>query len=190
MISLYGFTWDSRAWIFPSSSLILSSFFWDSAWASCRALNSSSNCKKRDTSSLCAQKQTRVHRYKHTHTQVGERHGVSREWPQGTSTDTKTRCLTLSGRFLFIALMALEPCCPLSFFQAWLSCMLMDLTFAETKPCRNKDFTSPAGCTVGWWDRTLKKKTYPGPPWCHQTVVVRLLKIYLNIIHNMLKVSF
>lgn len=53
-ISLYGFTWDSRAWIFSSSSLILSSFFWDSAWASCRALNSSSNCKKRDRSlSMC-----------------------------------------------------------------------------------------------------------------------------------------
>lgn len=42
-----GFTWDSRAWIFSSISLILSSFFWDSAWASCRALNSSSNCRKK-----------------------------------------------------------------------------------------------------------------------------------------------
>lgn len=113
--------------------------------------------------------------------QVGERHSVSREWPQGTSTDTKTRCLTHSGRFLFIALMALEPCCPLSLFQAWLSCMLMDLTFAETKPRHYNDFTGPAGCRVGWWDRTLKKKTYPGPPWCRQIVVVRLLKIYLNI---------
>lgn len=49
-ISFHGFTLDSRAWIVPSNSLILSSFFWDSAWASCRALNSSSNCKKRETS--------------------------------------------------------------------------------------------------------------------------------------------
>lgn len=186
-ISFYGFTWDSRAWIFPSSSLILSSFFWDSAWASCRALNSSSNCKKRDTRmTVC----TDVNTHTSTHTQVGERHGVSRKWPQGTSTDTKTRRLTLSGRFLFIAPMALEPCCPLSLFQAWLSSMLMDLTFAETKPCRYNDFTGPAGCTVDWWDRTLEKKTQPGPPRCRQTAVARLLKIYLNIPRNMLEVRF
>lgn len=47
-----GFTWDSRAWIFSSSSLILSSFFWDSAWASCRALNSSSNYRGKKESLL------------------------------------------------------------------------------------------------------------------------------------------
>lgn len=116
------------------------------------------------------------HLYKQTHTQAGERHGVSREWPQGTSADTKTRRLTLSGRFLFIAPVALEPRCPLSSFQAWLSCMLMDLTFAETKPCRYDDINGPAGCLAGWWDRTLKEKTHPGPPWCPQTVVVRLLE--------------
>lgn len=91
------------------------------------------------------------------HTQVEERHIVSREWPRGTSTDTKTRCLTLSGRFLFIALMALEPCCPLSLLQAGLSCMLMDLTFAKTKPCHCNDFTDPAGCMVGWWGLLRKE---------------------------------
>lgn len=110
----------------------------------------------------------------HTHTWPGERQGVSREWPQGTSRDTRTRYLTFSGRYLFIALVALEPCCPLSLFQARLLCMLMDLTFAETKPCLYNNFTCPAGYTVGWWDRTLKKKTYPRPPWCHQAVVVML----------------
>lgn len=119
--------------------------------------------QKNETQVCAGNKQVYADANTHTHT-VGERQGVPRDWPRGTSTDTKTRCLTLSGRFLFIALVALELCCPLSLFLARLSCMLMDLTFAETKPCRYDDFTGSAGCVVGCWDRSLKKTTFPEPP--------------------------
>lgn len=108
-----------------------------------------------------------------THTlRAGELRGVSGTQPRGTSTDTKIRRLTLSGRFLFLAVTALEACCPLSLFQAWLSCMLMDITFGETKPCHYNDFNGTAGCLVGWWDKTLKENAYPGPPRCCQTAAV------------------
>lgn len=72
------FTCVSRVWIFDSSSLIFSSFFWDSAWASCRALNSSSNCKRRETR-MSACRQTRVEGGK------GKRRVVSGECPEGAS---------------------------------------------------------------------------------------------------------
>lgn len=97
----------------------------------------------------------------------------------------KTSCLTLSGPFLFISLMALKPWCPLSLFQAWLSYMLMDLTFAETESCQYNDFTGPAGCTMSQGDKNLKKKTCPGPPLCCQTAAVRQLKLDLDSMHNM-----
>lgn len=117
---------------------------------------------------------------------------VSPESGHGAHQQTPKHAVLHSGRFLFIALMALEPCCPLSLFQAWLSCMLMDLTFAETKTCRYNDFTGPAGCLLRWWDRTLKKNTHPGPPRYHQTVRERLrytlLEIHCNVMHNILEV--
>lgn len=117
-ISVLGFlfTCDSRVWTFPSNSLILSSFFWDSAWASCRALNSSSNCnRKRHTVRLCTHKDAdrcgHVHRSWRAAGFLGER-------LQGALADARTRRLELAGRFLFMALVAVEPCCPSSLFWA------------------------------------------------------------------------
>lgn len=78
--------------------------------------------------SMC---RTHIQRCKHTGTEVGERQGVSRDWPQGMSTDTKTRHLTLSGQFLFIGPVSLEPCCPV--FGSGLAFMYPD----GSNLCRN-----------------------------------------------------
>lgn len=111
----YGFTWDSRAWIFSSSSLIFSSFFWDSAWASCRALNSSSNCreKKRVSGLSVRTQQTRVNTRG-----VGERHGASSQTAAGHINRRRKHAALLSGRRLFIALVALKPAHLWSLFPA------------------------------------------------------------------------
>lgn len=138
--------------------------------------------------SMC---RTHIQRCKHTGTEVGERQGVSRDWPQGMSSDTKTRHLTLSGQFLFIGPVSPEPCCPLSLVQAWLSCILMVLTFAETMPCRYNDFTAPVGCPVRWWGMILKEKTFPGPPLgCCQPVIMFLHKIQFITKSTTLKERF
>lgn len=146
-----GFTWDSMAWIFSSNSLIFSSFFWDSAWASCRALNSSSNCRDTDRKRLyvditdackhtcCLQKMAtgRINRHRNTL--------PSALWVIPIHICHGPQALLSSA---FVSGLA----------------FVTDLTFTEAKPCRYDDFSSPAWCTVSQGDRNLKKKTYPGPP--------------------------
>lgn len=142
-----GFTWDSRAWIFSSNSLIFSSFFWDSAWASCRALNSSSNCRDTDRKRL------------HVHITDACKHTCCL---QSTSTGS-TNTLPHAPRMIPIHICR-GPRALLSFAFVSGLAFVTDLTFTEAKPCRYDDFSGPAGCTVSHGDRNLKKKTYPGPP--------------------------
>lgn len=135
-----GFTWDSRAWIFSSNSLIFSSFFWDSAWASCRALNSSSNC--RDTDRKCL----------HVHITDACKH---------------TCCLQKMEHALWMIpiLICHGPQALLSFAFVSSLAFVTDLTFTEAKPCLHDDFSSPAGC---WWARgteILRRKHIPDPRW-------------------------
>lgn len=149
-----GFTWDSRAWIFSSNSLIFSSFFWDSAWASCRALNSSSNCRDTDRECLLVHI-TRA--CKHT------------RCLQTMTTGGSNRHRNTPPYSLWVIPIHIRhgPQALLSFAFVSGLAFVTDLTFTEAKPRRYDDFSGPAGCTESQGGRNLKKKTYPGPPPRH-----------------------
>lgn len=91
---------------------------------------------------------------------VRKRHGAFSQTAAGHINRHRKHTTLLSGRCLFIALQ--WPSSLFIFglcFQPRLSCMLMDLTFAESEPCHCNDFRRPAGRMLGWWAGTLKNKT-------------------------------
>lgn len=146
-----GFTWDSRAWIFSSNSLIFSSFLCDSACASCRALNSSSNC--RDTER------------KRLHVHVTDA-CMNRRCLQRTSTGSinRHRHTLPPAPWMSPIRIRRRPEALLSFAFVSGLAFVTELTFTEAQPRRYDDFSGPAGRAVSHGDRNLKKKTYRTPP--------------------------
>lgn len=121
----------------------------------------------RRTPRQTARKRTQICQGVHTDenkaAEVGERQGVSGERPRGTSTDARNHGA------LFAVFITRESCCPLSLFQAWISYMLIDLTFAQNQDMSAQWLHRTSGAHATGLVRRYgeEKKKQPEALLCH-----------------------